>query len=306
MGNFYSIFGACRRVAYETRPAQANREVTVTSGDTLNSILETTLVFGLAAAIAILLVATQQPFGSAWLEVVGPSRVLTLAFLISLCTCLIRAVATGWYVIGFAFLLSVIMSKFVPIEYWAAALFTYGIWLMIRRSAVAPTIIALGALGLHSALMMEQLPGVIHLALHMDTIIATSLIELSGRAVDVRGTALFVEEGFSLRLIGPCSSIWPMLTIIGAVGSILGGMQLGAVKHAHIVMVLAALTAIFLNGMRLAIMSSSNVAFEWLHAGSGAMIFRISLLAIIIVSFAFVILQRHPVNVTSIHKPKSI
>ena len=53
-------------------------------------VVETTLVFGLAAAIANLLIDAQQPVSSAWVDVVGPSRILALSLLVSFGTCLLR------------------------------------------------------------------------------------------------------------------------------------------------------------------------------------------------------------------------
>lgn len=262
--------------------------------------MEDALVPGLAGAIGALLITSGQPLTLAWVEVVGPSRIVALSLLVGIGIWLAAALRhdTPW---GNAVaLISISMSAVIPVEYWALALLGSGFLSVPRRSAMAPTLFALGAIGIHIALLAGRLPELVTLALTVDITLVAAMIELSGRVVSVRDTVLVVEDGMPLRLISQCSSIWPMLSVTGAIGSGLGAMRFSRLRPAYVILVLAVLAVMSLNVLRLAGMSISLEAYTWLHDGTGATLFRLSILVIIIAAFGFAAIRCTPVKAPEI------
>jgi len=260
---------------------------------------ENVLVPGLAGAIGTLLISSGQTPTDAWVEVVGPSRIVAIALLVGFGTWLAAVLrhAAPW---GCAvWLPSIAMGVLIPVEYWALALLGSGIATAPRRSAISATLFGLGAIGLHIALLEDRMASLVSVALSVDVNMAAAIIQLSGRAVQVRETLLIVDDGVSLRLIDPCSSIWPMLSVAGAIGSALGVKRFCRMRTTYSILVLAMLAVTFINALRLAGMSISLDAYMWLHEGAGATFFRLSILVTILAAYGFAALRRPPARYSS-------
>ena len=68
----------------------------------------------------------------------------------------------------------------------------------------------------------------------------------------------------------------------------------------HVILVLAVLAVMCLNVLRLAGMSISLESYTWLHDGTGATLFRLSILVIIIAAFGFAALRCTPAKAPEI------
>ncbi len=251
-------------------------------------------VCGLAAAIAAALLAAGQ-WPAAWLEVIGPSRLVALALIAGFGAWLRDMIRSARLDRGIVTLTALTAGAAVPVAFWVSALLGMGLWSALRGTAPAgkaATLIGLAALGLHVALTAGRLPELVSFALGVDATLVAALIELSGRPVAVRETVLWVESGVSLRLISACSSIWPLLSVVGALGAAMGLLRLGSGGRACGILALAAGAVVCLNVTRLAAMSTSAEAYAWLHDGPGTVLFRLLLLASIVVALGIAAARR--------------
>lgn len=114
----------------------------------------------------------------------GPGAVA--ADLPAIGACFTHALRGGTRAIVAAAPFSIVAGVFMPVEYLYVALFGWGLWSEVQRSAGVPTLIALGAFGLRIALSGERLPRLLSLALNADTALAVAFTGLSGGAIDVR------------------------------------------------------------------------------------------------------------------------
>lgn len=257
--------------------------------------LEAFALTGFVGSLGNKLFATGLPAASAWLEVVGPSKLITLSLVLAFVSWVIGNLNQVRPPLAYVATGSTALGVFVPGEVWSAVLVCAAILSAAKGRKEATALLSVSACSLYVVIQGGQLPSLISVAVLSDAILVAGLTELLGRDVEIHGPVLFVDQGVSLRLIGPCSSILPSLTVVAAVGAGLGFSDFGGTRRKIVTIALSVVAVICANTLRLAAMTGSKDAYDALHHGVGSLAFRLFILALIVLALAGAI-PRRPVS----------